>query len=112
MKNNLYRLLFLIVFASSFSVHSQEVQKEEAVIQLIVDPGDCTDPIAWYEDGDQDGLGNIDEYQMACEKPPGYYVTNSNDCDDTNASITTPSIWYLDSDNDGFGALSPSILSE
>lgn len=110
MKNNLYRLLFLIVFASSFSVHSQEVQKEEAVIQLIVDPGDCTDPIAWYEDGDQDGLGNIDEYQMACEKPPGYYVTNSNDCDDTNASITTPSIWYLDSDNDGFGALSPSIL--
>lgn len=109
MKNNLYKLLFLVVFTNTFVVNAQVVKKEAAVIQLIVDPGDCTDPIAWYEDGDQDGLGNIAEYQMACEKPPGYYVTNSNDCDDSNASIKGPSSWYMDSDGDGYGALSPSM---
>ena len=52
---------------------------------------DC-DGIASPEDADGDGLD-------ACE-----------DCDDTNAFITTPSTWFLDQDGDGYG--DPAVTTD
>ncbi|NME70744.1 DUF3500 domain-containing protein [Flammeovirga aprica] len=44
----------------------------------------CTASV-WYQDSDNDGLGNPDVTQSACEQPEGY-VSNSNDTDDTGGS--------------------------
>ncbi|MFK7809204.1 MAG: YHYH protein [Saprospiraceae bacterium] len=42
---------------------------------------DCTE-INWYEDLDEDGLGNPDISQISCDQPEGY-VSNNSDTDDT-----------------------------
>ncbi|MEO0331016.1 MAG: hypothetical protein AAF223_04925 [Bacteroidota bacterium] len=42
----------------------------------------CTE-LTWYQDADNDGLGNPDVSQEACEQPDDY-VSNSNDTDDTS----------------------------
>ena len=82
----------------------------------------------WYQDSDGDGFGNAAVSQAACTAPSGH-VSNSTDCDDTNAAInpsatevcdgadndcdgltddadsgvTGQPTWYQDSDGDGFG---------
>ena len=33
---------------------------------------------AWYQDADDDGLGNPDVSQMACDQPDGYVADNSD----------------------------------
>ncbi len=40
----------------------------------------------FYADTDQDGFGNQNDSLIACSQPIGY-VSNSSDCDDTNASL-------------------------
>jgi large repetitive protein len=82
---------------------------------------DVTD--TFYEDADDDGYGNLESVQQACESPDGY-VPNGNDCDDQDDN-TYPSApeqcddldndcdeeidediverWYYDSDGDGYG---------
>ena len=40
----------------------------------------------WYLDDDEDGFGEINAFTNNCEEPTGY-VANSDDCDDTDASI-------------------------
>ncbi len=47
----------------------------------------CTTSI-WYQDIDDDGLGNPDTTREACEQPDGY-VANNSDTDDDNAFIAT-----------------------
>lgn len=42
---------------------------------------ECTETL-WYEDLDQDGLGNPDVFLSSCEKPNGY-VANDDDDNDT-----------------------------
>lgn len=42
--------------------------------------GDCTETL-WYQDADDDGLGNPDVSQLACDQPNGYVADNS-DTDD------------------------------
>jgi len=42
----------------------------------------------WYQDADEDGLGNADVSQNACDQPDGY-VSNSSDTDDTTADVPT-----------------------
>lgn len=51
------------------------------------DAGFCTET-TWYEDADEDGLGNPDVSLSSCEQPDGYVADNS-DTNDTG-SISTP----------------------
>ena len=44
-------------------------------------------PSTWYADTDNDSFGNKNDSLLACDAPVGY-VSNKNDCDDSNASIT------------------------
>lgn len=58
--------------------------------------------IMYYADSDGDGLGNPAVSQPGCS-PINNYVTNSNDCDDTNAAIGLGTTYYADTDVDGLG---------
>jgi hypothetical protein len=61
-----------------------------------------TPPAIFYQDADGDGYGNINVSQMCSTRPAGY-VTNSNDCNDSNNLVNANLTWYLDNDKDGFG---------
>jgi hypothetical protein len=50
-----------------------------------IDENISTDGLIWYEDADEDGLGNADNSIFACDQPSGY-VDNADDCDDLNSS--------------------------
>lgn len=74
----------------------------------------------WFEDKDGDGFGNAGSIAKSCNQPAGF-VSNSDDCDDTKASVhkgaveiagngidedcdgSDNKVWYKDADNDGFG---------
>ena len=79
--------------------------------------------LTWFLDFDGDGEGDLNSSLDACSAPSGY-VGNSDDCDDTNATINVSgtevcdladnncdgnvdegveSTFYLDSDGDGYG---------
>ena len=87
------------------------------------------DPLTWYYDGDGDLRGDPNNTALACTQPTGY-VSNSNDCNDSEAlawtsapevcdgvdndcdgtadeNVTTT--YYRDLDSDGYGAVSQSI---
>jgi RHS repeat-associated protein len=59
-------------------------------------------PQYFYRDADKDGFGNPAVSVYYSIIPVGY-VTNNDDCDDTNASLNPTTIWYRDADGDGFG---------
>lgn len=59
--------------------------------------------LTYYEDFDNDGFGDPASDSISCAVPVGY-VTNSNDCDDTDSLVTLPQTFYLDADTDGFGS--------
>jgi len=46
----------------------------------------CTETL-WYEDADEDGLGNPDVSQSSCDQPDGYVVDNT-ESDDTNGTLS------------------------
>ncbi|MBI1267656.1 MAG: hypothetical protein GC193_09540 [Cryomorphaceae bacterium] len=54
---------------------------------LATCPGPCTSATTWYQDLDDDGIGNTNVTLLACEQPAGY-VSIGFDCDDTNNAIT------------------------
>ena len=64
-----------------------------------VDP--CVSSL-FYADTDSDGYGDNSVFTVACSEPEGY-VSNADDCDDSDADIGAPSVWYLDMDYDGYG---------
>jgi Putative metal-binding motif len=91
-----------------------------------VDEGN-TGTTRYYYDGDSDGWGDPTIYQDATAQPTGY-VSQSDDCDDTNAAVNpaaaevadsldnncngqtdegtgggTPTTYYADQDGDGYG---------
>ncbi len=91
---------------------------------------DLSTGTTWYADTDLDGFGDEEAPLDACDQPAGY-VTDDDDCDDTDAAInpdateicdgidndcdgdvddddggvdlTTGTTWYADTDLDGFG---------
>jgi len=89
-----------------------------------VNDGSCILPITYYADSDSDSFGNINATLPACSQPSGY-VTNTADCNDSNANVNpnateicnsfdddcdgltnegiTFVLYYLDNDADGFG---------
>ncbi|WP_395840050.1 MopE-related protein [Cystobacter fuscus] len=54
----------------------------------------------WYRDTDGDGRGNPSVRTLACAAPAGY-VSTSDDCNDTDATL--PRYFSKDSDGDGYG---------
>ena len=92
-----------------------------------IDEGSAIDADTWYADTDEDGYGDADAPQNACEQPSGY-LADDTDCDDTESTVNPAapeycddevdndcdgstdeddavdaSIWYADTDEDGFG---------
>ena len=67
---------------------------------------DCDDSVdeeatTYYLDNDGDGLGAGDPIE-ACSQQPDY-VTNNDDCDDTDPNLRGLFPFYGDNDGDGFG---------
>jgi uncharacterized repeat protein (TIGR02543 family) len=65
-------------------------------------------PTNWYQDFDGDTYGNPAVFQSSCTQPVGY-VSNDDDCDDSDDKIFPGQTWYKDSDDDGYYAGSPVI---
>ncbi|MGB0638130.1 MAG: MopE-related protein, partial [Myxococcota bacterium] len=64
---------------------------------------DCVQMQTFYGDGDGDGFGNPDISFEACDEPVGM-VSNSDDCDDTDATEYPGAVWAVDADGDGYGS--------
>jgi len=92
---------------------------------------DAVDAASWFADLDEDGWGDEDSADVACEQPVGH-VADSGDCDDGDADINPDAAercngidddcdgeidediqetWYADADGDGFGDPDTSIDS-
>ena len=74
-----------------------------------VDEG-ATELAVWYVDIDNDGYGDPEVSQEACEQPEGF-VADNRDCDDTDASVNPETAWYADTDGDGFGDADNTLQS-
>jgi hypothetical protein len=59
--------------------------------------------LTYYEDADGDGFGNQDVSVQSCTPVSGY-VTNAEDCDDTDPSVGNEdfAVYYADLDEDGY----------
>ncbi len=66
------------------------------------DDADAIDTLSWFPDVDGDGFGDKDEPETkACVQPASNMVSNSDDCDDTEALAWTGALEYCDGvDND------------
>jgi hypothetical protein len=57
------------------------------------------DSLVFYEDLDEDGFGNLNQFSIACEAPSGY-LSNASDCDDDNENINPSAIERCNSIDD------------
>ena len=64
----------------------------------LVDPATSTDATLWYDDADNDGFGDLGASTVACDAPAGT-VTDNQDCDDNEASVSPAAIERCDIDN-------------
>ena len=64
---------------------------------------DTSSAVVVYADADGDGYGDPASMDMMCFIA-SVFVTNSDDCDDTNAQINPMTTWYEDADGDNFGS--------
>lgn len=69
---------------------------------------DCTE-VTWYQDADADGFGDASNTLTDCDQPEGY-VSNSTDCDDTNADVNPDATEVVDNgiDDDCDGEIDES----
>ena len=98
-----------------------------------VDEDTAADAATWYADADGDTYGNAASTTLACSAPAGY-VTDTSDCDDSNAGVhpgatetcdsvdedcdgtvdngaVDMSTWHTDADRDGYGDPATGTLS-
>ena len=88
-------------------MYTQKLTASFAVLLLITtlcifacksDDDSCT-VTTWYEDADQDGLGNPDVSQEACEQPSGYVSDNTDPDDAVNSNTLHAAFGDFDTDN-------------
>ncbi len=81
------------------------------LVACVEDPDQPCASQTWYQDADNDGLGNPDVSLSDCEQPTGY-VANADDDNDVCAENvdecgvcggTGAPTWYADTDEDGLG---------
>ncbi len=102
----------------------------------VIDEGGADGETVWYADTDGDGYGDPGASVLACESSvPEGYLTNADDCDDTDAAVNPAAvescnerdddcdgtideadssdarIWYEDADGDGWGVSSDTSIS-
>ncbi|QLH46373.1 MAG: putative metal-binding motif-containing protein [Bacteroidota bacterium] len=68
----------------------------------MADPSLTGAPV-WYADADGDSFGDPVVSQTSCAPIPGY-VSNNQDCDDSDSLEFPGQIWYIDQDGDQYGA--------
>ena len=69
------------------------------------DDDDTIGLVTFYLDSDDDDLGTAAGSTEACPgTPPEGYADNTDDCDDSSASVGAATAWYADDDGDSYGA--------
>ncbi|PJE76884.1 hypothetical protein COV05_01665 [Candidatus Uhrbacteria bacterium CG10_big_fil_rev_8_21_14_0_10_48_16] len=97
----------------------------------IIDDADGS--VTWYADADGDSYGDPENLLATCVENPEGYVSNANDCDDSEADVNPSAVeicddlidnncngetdtdtedvnWYADVDGDGYGDESDSLV--
>ncbi|MBI2669033.1 PQQ-binding-like beta-propeller repeat protein [Candidatus Woesearchaeota archaeon] len=68
---------------------------------------------AWYKDNDQDSFGDQDTKEFFCNIPPGEYVNNPQDCNDSDPDINPNTTEVCDNvDNNCDGQVDESLILE
>ncbi|MEM7109973.1 MAG: hypothetical protein AAF519_17230 [Bacteroidota bacterium] len=116
LKGALVFLTFMVVSQTGFAQSCQGVDN--------CPPGDDCGLTTYYRDQDRDGRGNAKVTRQCIDQPAGY-VSNPDDCDDTDPKVwntcgsagsgggssggtgsgssCTKRTWYVDLDGDGWG---------
>jgi hypothetical protein len=94
--------------ASSFPGANEFCDGHDDDCDGSVDEPDAVDVSAWYQDSDGDSYGTPSVSAVQCYAPSGY-VSNSDDCDDGDASRNPETTWYMDGDGDGYGRATYSL---
>ncbi|MEQ8470145.1 MAG: arylsulfotransferase family protein [Marinoscillum sp.] len=89
-----------IVLLTLFALYFSGCQEDEACLKKT-----------WFEDSDQDGLGNPQVFLSQCDQPDGYVINNDDDSDQHNSNCENPITWYADTDEDGLGDQNESVVS-
>ena len=71
---------------------------------------DAIDAETFYRDQDEDGYGDPEITQDACDPPAGF-VADGRDCNDDDPAVNPESVWYEDSDDDRFGNVKKPVSS-
>ena len=69
-----------------------------------------SNPIPYYIDNDQDGLGDTNVVIMACSAPLGF-TQSGGDCDDANEQIRDPQPFFADLDLDTYGDINNLVVA-